>query len=93
MTTRDRKDIESALVKKGFDKDDTHHHCFIYKTIAGQITDIRTRTSHGSGHKTIGDPLLGQMAKQVRLTKSQFLELVDCPMDRVTYEGAVREFL
>ena len=89
MTTRDKKDIESSLTKKGFVKDDTHHHCFIYETIAGKKTEIRTRTSHGSSYKSLGDPLLGQMAKQVRLSKPQFLELVDCPMDRAVYEAIV----
>jgi len=42
--------------------------------------------SHGSSYKTIGDPLLGTMAKQVGLTKKSFLELVDCTLDQTGYE-------
>lgn len=42
--------------------------------------------SHGSSHKTIGDPLLGQMAKQIGLTKKDFLCMVDCHIDQAAYE-------
>lgn len=90
MTTRDRKDIESALERKGFVRDETHHSLFIYWTVEGKKTPIRTRTSHGSNHKTLGDSLLSQMAKQVQLPKKSFLELVDCTLDRAGYEGAVK---
>jgi len=48
-------------------------------------------TSHGSGGRSIGDPLLGQMAKQCYLTKQDFLSLVDCPLDREGFEAKARE--
>lgn len=89
MTTRDRKDIEAALERKGFIRDETHHHYFVYWSIEGKKTTFRTRTSHGSSHKTLGDTLLAQMAKQVSLSKQRFLELVDCPLDRSGFEKAV----
>ena len=79
MSTRDRKDIEGALERKGFERDETHHHIFVYRAKDGKKTPIRTRTSHGSSHKTLGDPLLAQMAKQVQLTKKHFLDLIDYP--------------
>lgn len=84
--TRDRDDIEAALLRKGFQKDNGDHHYFIYWNLAGKKTMKKTKMSHGSSYKTIGDPLLGKMAKQVGLTKKSFLELVDCTLDQVGYE-------
>ncbi len=45
--------------------------------------------SHGTAYKTIGDPLLGEMARQLGLVKKQFLELVDCTLDQQGYEKLV----
>jgi hypothetical protein len=87
--TRDRDVIDAALLRKGFSKDETHHHQYIYHNIAGQKTTKRTRMSHGTSHKTIGDPLLGQMARQLGVVKKQFLELVDCTLDQQGYETLI----
>jgi len=90
MTTRDRKDVEASLERKGSERDERHHHYFVYWTIAGKQTSIRTRTSHGSSHKALGNPLLAQMAKQCGgLRKAEFLELVDCPLSRGGFERRV----
>lgn len=87
--TRERSDIDKALTRKGFVKDETHHHQYIYHNLAGQRTGKRTRMSHGSSHKTIGDNLLGQMAKQLGIPKKSFLELVDCTLDQPGYEKLI----
>jgi hypothetical protein len=55
--TRERSDIDKALSRKGFVKDETHHHQYIYHNLAGQRTGKRTRMSHDSSHKTIGEAL------------------------------------
>jgi hypothetical protein len=34
----------------------------------------------------MGDPLIHAMAKQCGLSKREFLDLVDCPMDQASYE-------
>jgi len=47
---------------------------------------VFTKTSHGSGYRTLDDGLLGQMARQCRLTKARFIELVDCPLSQDDYE-------
>ena len=90
MSTRDRKDVEASLERKGFERDERHHHYFVYRTQAGKKTTIRTRTSHSSSHKSLGDPLLAQMAKQCGgLRRADFLELVDCPLSRKSFERLV----
>lgn len=84
---RSRKDVESALKSKGFREAEGDHHFFIYFTKKGKKSLAKTKTSHSM--KDISDGLLSQMAKQCKLTKSQFLELVDCPMDRDKLEEAL----
>ena len=87
MTTRDRNKIEAGLKSKGFKRVESHHHIFIYWTLSGKKTAIHTRTSHGSKYKTLGDSLLGNMAKQCGgLSKSNFLKLVDCTLSREEFE-------
>jgi len=88
---RSRREIESALKRKGFERHEGDHSWFVYHTQDGKKTKIKTKTSHGSGAKSIGDPLLGMMAKQCCLTKSDFLNLVDCPLDREGFEVKARE--
>ncbi len=91
--TRDKSEIEVGLRKKGFKP--THqgsdHNWFIYVSLEGQkAKGARTKTSHGRG-VDLSDGLLAQMARQVGLTKKQFLELVDCPLSRADYEALLRQ--
>jgi len=89
---RDKRKVESSLRSKGFQPDERHHHYFLFWTADGKRTTVKTRTSHGTGHtKSVGDPLLGQMAKQCGLEKLQFLDLIDCPLGQPQYEALLRE--
>lgn len=88
---RKKKAVESALKKKGFKLKEGHHHYFIYHTIAGKKTTIKTKTSHTPSMKEIPDNLLSQMAKQCRLKKDQFFDLLDCPLEQKGYEEILRE--
>jgi len=88
---RDKRKIENSLENKGFQKNERHHHFFVYHTQAGMKTQIMTKTSHTQKKKTIGEPLLNQMAHQCKLTSSEFLDLIDCPMDQNGYESVLKE--
>ena len=90
MAVRSKRDVESALKKKGFRQDEGDHHWFIYWTADGLKTTIRTKTSHGST-KDLGDGLLKEMARQLRTDKGNFLDLIDCPLSREQYESGLRE--
>lgn len=81
---RAKRVVEAGLLNKGFRLANSHHRFFIYYTQQGEKTAVRTRTSQGGNE--LDDFLLGQMAKQCHLTKSAFLELVDCTLDQVAYE-------
>ena len=83
---RDKRSVETAMRKKGFVQDENTHHKFYYVTTKGCISSIFTQTSHGSKNKTLDDSLLGLMARQCKLTKKEFLKLVDCDLDQNGYE-------
>ena len=78
----DRKDIEASLKKKGFQEKQGDHSFYQYFTKSGKKTSVFTKTSHGTGHKTISDGLVAKMAKQCGLTNAQFKDLVNCPLSR-----------
>ncbi|GLQ68565.1 hypothetical protein GCM10007866_10160 [Gluconobacter albidus] len=75
------------MQRKGFKRDNGDHQYYIYHNLAGRKTIKKTKMSMGQSHKTIGDPLLGQMARQLGLNKTSFLKLVDCTLDQVGYEA------
>jgi len=81
---RAKRLVEAGLQNKGFRLENSHHRFFIYYTQQGEKTAVRTRTSQGGSE--LDDFLLGQMAKQCHLTKSAFLQLVDCTLDQASYE-------
>ena len=83
---RDKAQIESALLKKGFKTKEGDHHHFYYQQLDGTITSVRTKTSHSKQYKAILDPLLGEMARQCHLSKKEFIDLVDCPLSQEKYE-------
>lgn len=87
---RQKTKVESALISKGFQQIENDHHYFIYFTQDGKKTTAKTKTSHTKKMKDIPDNLLGQMAKQCYLAKSQFLDLVDCPLSQEKYEDILQ---
>jgi hypothetical protein len=85
--TRDAKEVSAGLAKKGFvprENDHTFYHLFV----AGKKTIVNTKISHGE--KDIGDRLLGMMARQLRLSKRDFLNLIDCPLSFDEYVKLLR---
>ncbi len=86
---RKQSDVEKSLALKGFKPANGDHNYFHYYSIAGKKTRVFTKTSHGS--REISDSLLGCMARQVKLTRGDFDRLIDCPLDRNTYEKKLIE--
>jgi len=84
---RKGRDIDSALRRKGFYCETDGDH--LWYTLIG--SDVKTKTSHGMMGRDIGPELLGLMARQLHLTKKQFLELIDCPLDEKGYRQILRE--
>lgn len=88
--SRPKSVVEGALEKKGFRKAEGDHHYFYYVNKDGKKTMSRTKTSHSRKMKDIPDSLLSQMARQVQLSKKDFLLLVDCPMSRDDYDERLK---
>ena len=86
---RKQKVVEAALQGKGFQESGGDHRYFHYYSKAGKKTAVFTKTSHGNSE--LNDFLLGCMAKQCRLTRQKFELLVDCPLDRDSYEALLVE--
>jgi predicted RNA binding protein YcfA (HicA-like mRNA interferase family) len=79
-----KRDVEAALLAKGFSARGKggDHRFFVYVSQEGRVTSVRTKTSHSPKMRDIPDNMLGQMARQCRLSRQQFIELVECPLDR-----------
>lgn len=90
--SRDRETIKDSLERKGFNlKSGGDHFRFNYISKSGFKTPVNTKLSHGTKYKTIYDNILGLMAKQCRLSKSDFLNLIDCPLSRDEYEEKLKK--
>ena len=88
MGTIDTRTIRKALTAKGFRQEQSHHEMF-FLYVQEKRTQVRTRISHGK--REYGDNLLGQMARQVRLQRREFNDLIECPMSGETYLQLLRE--
>ncbi|HNY32800.1 MAG TPA: hypothetical protein PKO15_18090 [Fibrobacteria bacterium] len=84
---RAKAKVEQSLQVKGFRVKEGDHHYFTYYRPDGRKTSIFTKTSHTPKMREIPDNLLGMMAKQCKLSKKLFLDLVDCPMSREAYDA------
>ena len=86
---RKQSDVVKSLCITAFKPATGDHNFFHYSSKAGKKTRIFTKTSHGS--REIDDSLLGCMARQVKLGRGDFDLLIDCPLDRDTYEKMLIE--
>lgn len=84
MANLERDEIEAGLLRKGFAEAPGDHKYFkLY--VDGKYTGIQTKVSRGKKYKTLGDDLISVMARQLKLTKGQFLDLIRCPLSRDAY--------
>lgn len=84
-STRKTQEVKGALTKKGFElsKNNSNNHIWYEFTHNGKFVS-RTKFSHS--HSEIGDSLIGQISKQLKMdNKKQFLEFVDCTFSQEDY--------
>lgn len=90
MSTIKVRRVDKALTTKlEFERRDSHH-CIYRLYLDGQLA-ARTFLSHGQRELTGFH--IGQMAKQMRLSRREFLDAVECPLGREAYYDLVRERL
>jgi hypothetical protein len=79
-----REKIAAALRKKGFRESDRDHEYWFFYHL-DKKTSIFTKLSYGTGYKDYGDDLLKKVRTQLRLSKRQLSELVECRIDEAAY--------
>lgn len=88
MPTVRTRNIDRALVDKlAFEKQETHHH--VYRLWLDGVLVARTYISHGE--RELSRYHVSQMAKQMHLRAAEFLDAVNCPLQREEYERLLRE--
>lgn len=75
------------LVSEGFKETNTHHEMY-WLYVGNRKTSVRTRISHSESE--YGDRLLNQMAKQVGLNRTEFDDLIECPLTQDEYLQRLR---
>jgi len=88
--TLDKLIVEQSLKKKGFRIVAGDHERFIYFTIDGRQTDVKTKFSRSS-RKDVEDGIEIMMSKQCHLSKSKFRDLIKCPLTQDMYEAILRK--
>jgi hypothetical protein len=82
------RDIEAALLRKGFVRKSSHHVLF-YLQVDGKITGIHTFLSHGV--REYGDPLLAKMKTQLHLSTKELDSFIRCPLTFEDYISLLEE--
>lgn len=77
------REVAQSLEAKGFkaERDRDHIYYFFWHNL--KRTGISTKISHNE--KDLTDQLCAFMARQTKLTLSQFKKLIDCPMTEQMY--------
>ena len=87
MISMKKRDIEKALIEKGFVKDNRKKHIsFRYYTASRVETPVNTIISRGNKKMDIDIGLLSVMAAQCKLQLKDFRQLIDCTLSRTQYE-------
>ena len=82
MTVIKTRQIDGALQSKGFVRSEKDHHYYsLY--VDGKKTQVWTKISHGGAE--CGDTLIGLMAKQAKIAKKEFVQLVECTLSGDEY--------
>lgn len=84
------RQVDRALTAKlGFERRDTHHR--VYRLYLDDHLVARTFISHRE--RELSRFHIGQMARQMRLCKDEFLDAVHCPLEQADYYALLRERL
>ncbi len=81
------KKVEKSLKKKGFTKSNGDHRYFEFYHNGKAV--LFTKTSHSS--PDVNDCLISLMAKQCKLSKSEFKDLINCPLSQADYIKILEE--
>ena len=90
MVSLSRANLERALSGKlRMEIDERDHR--VYRLFVGGRLVVRTMVSTGTGHRTLGDPLVAAIAKQLGVTAADLRAIVSCTIDRPGYLQRLRD--
>jgi hypothetical protein len=72
----------NALLRKGFEKVETHH-TMLWFVVQGRRTSIHTWVSHGQ--RKLDDRLLRLIGRELHLSRAELLKFVECQMSYEDY--------
>ncbi len=87
----ERRLLERALSGKGFTLDDKRDHRYYWLFVGGKYTGIYTKVSTGKGYRTIDDSLVSKIARQLKISRQDLLDLVECSLTAAGYLDKLRE--
>jgi hypothetical protein len=92
MKVRSAKDIEKALLAKGFEKHSSKHHNYYYFIYNGKRSNISTYLSHGGKSSDYGTNLMSKIKQQLKFNDSKTAErFLDCPFKEEQYIDLLKE--
>ncbi len=82
------RNVDRTLVRKfGFEKTETHHH--VYRLWIDDKLAARTFISHSE--RELSRFHISNMAKQMKLSKAQFMDAVECSLTQEAYYQLLRK--
>ena len=88
----ERREVVRALRKKYFTEEKgSRNHDFYFLIVDNKRTGIFTKVSRGTEYKTLQEKLIKSMAEQIRLEKTQFVDLVSCSLSGDGYLKILRD--
>ena len=84
----ERRRLERTLLKIGFVVSEHDHRVFILMVGGQRVLD--TKTSRGSGYRTLGDDLVAEIARQMHISSSLLRQLVRAEKTADDYLAALR---
>jgi hypothetical protein len=84
---RKAREVKQALTTKGFREERPDHWYYVLQ-VDGKKSSIYTKISHNETE--ISTPLCSLMARQIKLTNSQFEEFVSCDLNAENYLKLLR---
>ncbi len=84
------REFEAALARKGFRHDRSTTDKLFFLWVEGKKTKVWTKVSMGRG-EDIGDGLVTQIKRQMRLSKGQLTNFVQCALEYDDYIDLLRQ--
>ena len=85
-------EIRNSLIGKGFEQSEGgNHEKYYFYDRFGRRTSVFTVLSRRRAGKDVAIGLQNQIARQLKISRAQFIEFVDCSLTQESYEQHLDE--